>query len=98
MLDVRTAKVVSNECLFNRSYQDSNPRIFSRLAATRRKQPGTFFGLSVDEEDDLECLQEDFERQELTEMLNSEINVSHPICYDRYDLMRATPQQQSEKV
>ena len=68
------------------AHQDSNPRIFSRLPAARRKQPGTLIGLSVDEEDDVECLQEDFERQELMEMLNSEINVSHPICYDRYDL------------
>ena len=55
---------------------------FSRLAAARRKQPGTHVGLLVDEEDDVECLQEDFERQELMKMLNSEINVSHPICYD----------------
>ena len=88
VLDVRTAKNVSNEHLFNRSEWRTKTQIqgfFSRLAATRHKQPGTLVGLSVDE-DDVECLQKDFERQELMEMLNSEMNVSHPICYNRYDL------------
>lgn len=88
VLDMRSAKDESNERLFTRAEWLSKTQIqgfFSRLAAARRKLQGVI-GMSEDQEDDVECLQEDSERQELMEMLNSQINVSHPICYDTYDL------------
>ena len=43
-------------------------------------------GLSVEQEEDAQYLQEISDRQELAETTNREINVSHPICYDAYDL------------
>ena len=59
---------------------------FSRLAATRRKANQGVVGLSEEQEKDVQCLQAISDRQELAEMINREISVSHPICYDAYDL------------
>lgn len=85
---MRSAKDESHERLFTRSEWLTKTQIqgfFSRMAAARRKQQG-LIGLSLDQEEDVQCLQEDSERQELMDMLNQEINVNHPICYDTYDL------------
>ena len=54
---------------------------FSRLAAMRRKDQGVI-GISLDEEEDIQCVQENSERQDLVDKVNKEIKVSHPICYD----------------
>ncbi|KAK2558735.1 hypothetical protein P5673_018942 [Acropora cervicornis] len=43
-------------------------------------------GISPDQEEDTQCLQEDSNRQELIDEVNKQLNVSHPICYDMYDL------------
>ena len=43
-------------------------------------------GISPDQEEDAECLQENANRQDLTEKVNTQLNVSHPICYDKFDL------------
>ena len=88
-LDMRSAKTESNERLFTRNEWLTKNQIqsfFSRLAASRRKLRQGLIGLSEKEEGDVQCLQEDSERQELMEKLNQEINVCHPICYDTYDL------------
>lgn len=88
VIDMRSAKDESHERLFTRSEWLTKTQIqgfFSRMAAARRKQQG-LIGLSLDQEEDVQCLQEDSERQELMDMLNQEINVNHPICYDTYDL------------
>ena len=84
-LDMRSAKDESNERLFTRSEWLTKNQIqsfFSRLAAARRK----LIGLSAEQEEDAQCLQEDDERRELVGILNLQINVSHPICYDTFDL------------
>jgi hypothetical protein len=88
VLDMRSAKDESNERLFTRTEWLTKIQIqgfFSRLAAARRKQQG-LIGLSEDQEEDVLCLQEESERQNLMKLLNQQINVSHPICYDTYDL------------
>ena len=36
----------------------------------------------VDEEEDIQCVQKNSERQDLVDKVNKEIKVSHPICYD----------------
>ena len=87
--DMRNAKDESNERLFTRTEWMTKTQVqsfFSRLAATRRKADQGVVGLSVEQEEDVQCLQEISDRQELTEMINREINLSHPICYDAYDL------------
>ena len=38
------------------------------------------------QEEDAECLQEDANRQDLIEKVNTQLNVLHPICYDKFDL------------
>ena len=58
---------------------------FSRLAAMRRKDQGVI-GISLDKEGDVQCVQENSERQDLVDKVNKEIKVSHPIYYDAYDL------------
>lgn len=50
-----------------------------------RKDQG-MVGISPDQEKDAECLQEDANRQDLIEKVNTQLNVSHPICYDKFDL------------
>ena len=87
--DMRNAKDESNERLFTRTEWMTKTQVqsfFSRLAATRRKADKGVVGLSVEQEEDVQCLQEISDRQELTEMINREINLSHPICYGAYDL------------
>lgn len=88
VLDIRSAKDESNQRLFTRTEWMTKTQVqsfFSRLAATRRKNQGVV-GLSEDKEEDIQCLQDDSERQDLIQMINQEINVSHPIYYDTYDL------------
>ena len=41
---------------------------------------------SQNQEEDAECLQEDANRQDLIEKVNTQLNVLHPICYDKFDL------------
>ena len=60
-------------------------RFFSWLAAMRRKDHGVI-GISLDEEKDVQCVQENSKRQDLVDKVNEEIKVSYPICYDTYDL------------
>lgn len=43
-------------------------------------------GISPDQEEDAQCLQEDVNRQDLIDKVNKQLNVSHPICYDTFDL------------
>lgn len=86
--DMRNAKNESNERLFTRTEWMTKNQVqsfFSRLAATRRKDQGVV-GLSADQEEDVQCFQENSDRQDLVDMVNREINVSHPICYDTFDL------------
>ncbi|KAL9980039.1 hypothetical protein ACROYT_G008576 [Oculina patagonica] len=63
-------------------------RFLSRLAAKRRKDQEYqgVVGMSPDDEEDVQCLQENSDRQVLVDEVNREINVSHPICNDTYDL------------
>ena len=86
---MRNAKDESNKRLFTRTEWMTKTQVqsfFSRLAATHRKADQGVVGLSVEQEEDVQCLQEISDRQELAETTNREINVSHPICYDAYDL------------
>ena len=85
---MRNAKNESNERLFTRTEWMTKTQVqsfFSRLAAKRRKDQGAI-DLSADQDEDVQCLQENSDRQDLVDMVNGEINVSHPICYDTYDL------------
>ena len=50
----------------------------------RRKDQGVI-GISLDEEGDVQCVQENSERQDLVDKVYKEIKVSHPICYDTYE-------------
>ena len=87
-VDMRNAKNDSNERLFARTEWMTKTQVqsfFSRLAATRRKDQG-IVGILPDQEEDTQCLQEDSNRQELIDEVNKQLNVSHPICYDTYDL------------
>ena len=87
-VEMRNAKNESNERLFTRTEWMTKTQIqsfFSRLAATRRKDQG-MVGISPDQEEDAECLQEDANRQDLIEKVNTQLNVLHPICYDKFDL------------
>ena len=58
---------------------------FAAGRKARRKDQGAI-DLSADQDKDVQCLQENSDRQDLVDMVNGEINVSHPICYDTYDL------------
>ncbi|CAB4028316.1 Transposon TX1 uncharacterized 149 kDa, partial [Paramuricea clavata] len=91
--DMRSAKDESNERLFTRTEWLTKIQIqgfSSRLATARRKQQG-LIGLSEDQEEDVLCLQEESERQNLMKLLNQQINVSHPICYDTLHEKRRIP-------
>lgn len=55
------------------------------MTAARGKEHG-LIGLSTEKEEDIQCLQEYSEREDLTNTVNEEINVAHPICSDSYDL------------
>ena len=85
---MRNAKNESNERLFTRSEWLSKNQVqsfFSRMAAAHRKEQGVS-GLSTEKEEDIQCLQEYSEREDLINRVNEEINVAHPICFDSYDL------------
>ena len=87
-VDLQNAKTDSNERLFTRTEWMTKTQVqsfFSQLAATRHKDQG-MVRISPDQEEDTQCLQEDSNRQELIHKVNKQLNVSHPICYDTYDL------------
>ena len=86
--DMRNARNPSNERLFNSKEWLTKSQIqsfFSRLAASRRKERG-IVRLSVEQEEDVECLVEDAERQGLMAKITDEVGLKHPITYDIYDL------------
>ena len=75
---MRTSRSPSNERILNSSEWLNKSQIkgfFSRLAATRRKEQG-LVGLSLEQEEDVECLVQDFERQELIEQITAEIGLN----------------------
>jgi len=79
--DMRNARNPSNERLFNSKEWLTKSQIqsfFSRLAASRRKERG-IVGLSVEQEEDVECLVEDAERQGLMAKITDEVGLKHPI-------------------
>ncbi len=85
---MRTSRNPSNERMFNCTEWLTKSQIkvfFSRLAASRHKEQG-FVGLSLEQEEDVECLVKDSERQELIDKKNDEIGLKHPITFDTYDL------------
>ena len=45
-----------------------------------------FLGMSVETEEDVECLVKDTERQELHDETEDEVGLKHPITFDVYDL------------
>ena len=55
----------------------------SRLVASRRKRT---VGISVRQQEYVECLVEDSERQELMQKITDEVVLKHPITCDLYDL------------
>jgi hypothetical protein len=88
-IDMRTARDALNARIFHREDWLTKSQIqgfFSRLAAARRKEQGAVVGLSPENEEDIECIEEHADRQELLDLVNNEIKVAHPIYYDVYDL------------
>jgi Arf-GAP/Rho-GAP domain/ANK repeat/PH domain-containing protein 3 len=86
--DMRTSRNPSNERKFNCKEWLTKTQIkgfFSRLAASRRKENG-LVGMSLECEEDVECLVRDSERQELIESITHELGLKHPITFDTYDL------------
>lgn len=86
--DMRTARNPSNERQFSCTEWLTKPQIqgfLSRLAASRRKEQG-LLGMSVEREEDVECLVKDTERQELLEEIVDGVGLKHPITFDVYDL------------
>ena len=85
--DMRTATTPSNERRFSRTEWLTKTQIqsfFSRLAASKRKESGTV-GFSMEQED-IECLVEIAEHQNLMANIVEAIGLKHPITYDTYDL------------
>ena len=85
---MRNARKPSNERLFNSKEWLTKSQIqsfFSRLAVSRRKERG-IAGLSVEQEEDVECLVDDAEHQGLMAKITDEVGLKHPITYDIYDL------------
>ena len=81
--DMRNAKNESNERLFTRTEWMTKTQVqslFSQLAATQRKDQG-MVGISTDQEEDAECLQDEANRQDLIEKVNTQLKVLHPISY-----------------
>ena len=69
---MRNAKNESNARLFTREQWLTKSQVqsfFSRLAAMRRKDQGVI-GISLDEEGDVQCVQENSERQDLVDKVN----------------------------
>jgi len=86
--DMRTARNPSNERQFSCTEWLTKTQIqgfFSRLAASRRKEQG-LLGMSLETEEDKECLVKDTERQELLDKIADEVGLKHPITFDVYDL------------
>ena len=86
--DMRNARNPSNEQLFNFKEWLTKSQIqsfFSRLVVSRRKER-EIAGLSVEQEEDVECLVHDAERQGLMGKITDEVGLKHPITYDIYDL------------
>ena len=86
--DMRTARNPSNERQFSCTEWLTKTQIqgfFSRLAASRRKEQG-LLGMSVETEEDVECLVKDTERQQLLDEIADEVGLKHPITFDVYDL------------
>ena len=55
------------------------------MAAACHKEQGVV-GLSMEKEEDIQCLQEYLEREDLINTVNEEINVTHPVGFGSYDL------------
>ena len=51
-----------------------------------RRKDQVVIRISLDEEEDIQCVQENSERQDLIDKVKKEIKVSHPICYDTQHL------------
>ena len=86
--DKRNAQKPSNERLFSSKEWLTKSQIqsfLSRLAVSRRKERG-IVGLSVEQEEDVEFLVDDPERQGLMAKVTDEVGLKHPITYDIYDL------------
>ena len=84
--DMRAVRNPSNEYQFSCTEWLTTSQIqnfSSRLAASRRKG---LVGISVEQQEDVECLVEDSERQELMQKITDEVGLKHPITYDSYDL------------
>lgn len=71
----------------NSAEQTQIQDFFSRLAGSRRKAQG-LLGMSVETEEDVECIVNDTERQELLNEIADEVGLKHPITFDVYDLCR----------
>ena len=86
--DMRTARNPLNERQFSCTEWLTKTQIqsfFSRLAASRRKEQGSL-GMSFEKAEDVECLVEDTERQELLEEIADHVGLKHPVTFDVYDL------------
>ena len=76
-VDMRNAKNESNERLFTREEWLTKSQVqsfFSRLAAMRRKDQGVI-GMLLDQDEDVQCVQENSERQDLVDKVNKEIHL-----------------------
>ena len=87
---MRTARNASNERRFSCTEWSEWTKtqikgFFSRLAASQRKEQG-LLGMSVETEENVECLVKDTERQELLDETEDEVGLKHPITFDVYDL------------
>jgi len=85
---MRTATTPSNERRFSRTEQLTKTQIqgfFSHLAASKSKERGTV-GFSMEQEQDIECLVESAEHQNLMANIFEAIGLKHPITYNTYDL------------
>ena len=79
--DMRTATTPSNERRFSRTEWLTKTQIqsfFSCLAASKRKESGTV-GFSMEQEEDIECLVESAEHQNLMANIVEAIGLKHPI-------------------
>ena len=61
--------------------KEPSSELFLPASSNAAKIQGVI-GISLDEEEDVQCVQENSERQDLVDKVNKEIKVSHPICYD----------------
>ena len=87
---MRTARNASNERRFSCTEWSEWTKtqikgFFSRLAASQRKEQG-LLDMSVETEENVECLAKDTERQELLDETEDEVGLKHPITFDVYDL------------